>query len=183
MIREYGVDPLEVLTVRDVMRTSVLAIPKDATGKDAKRWLDAGGAQEPVERAAKRQLLFPVVDNGKLLGVVTQGDLWKAAADPGPAAISLASLAKTARTVQPDETLRAIAELMASTSITTFPVMDSRSGKLVGMVGIHEVLQARARSHKRESARATILRVRWPFGQDRAAEAATEEAIAALDDE
>jgi CIC family chloride channel protein len=183
LIREYGVDPLEVLTVQDVMRTSVLAIPKDATGKDAKRWLDAGGAQEPVERSAKRQVLFPVVDNGKLLGVVTQGALWMAASASDPGSISLASLAKPAKTVQPDETLRSIAEQMASTAITTFPVLDSRTEKLMGMVGIHEVLQARARSHDRESSRNTILRIRWPFGQDRKTEEESAEAVAALDAE
>jgi hypothetical protein len=37
--REYGVDPLETVMVREVMHTSVFALPADATRKDAMDWL------------------------------------------------------------------------------------------------------------------------------------------------
>jgi H+/Cl- antiporter ClcA/CBS domain-containing protein len=172
MMREYGVDPLEVLTVRDVMRTSVLAIPPDATGKDAQQWLDAGGASEPVERAAKRQLLFPLVEDGKLTGVLTRGDLWRAGGNPEPQTVLLKTMARSAKTVDPDETLRAVAEEMANSGVTTFPVVASDSGELMGLVGFHDVLQARARSQQREANRERVLRLRWPFGGSRKAEEA-----------
>ena len=37
--REYGVDPVETVMVRDVMHTSVFALPEDAVVQDAIDWL------------------------------------------------------------------------------------------------------------------------------------------------
>ena len=164
LIREYGVDPLEILTVRDVMRTSVLAIPPEATGKDAQRWLEAGGDREDdAATRVRRQLLFPVVDgSGKMLGVLTPNDLRQAAAGAN-ADRPLAEGARKAISVSPDETLRVVAEQMASSAITTLPVVAPESGEFLGMLGFHELLQARARSHRRETDRQTVLRLRWPF--------------------
>jgi CBS domain-containing protein len=172
LIREYGVDPLEILTVRDVMRTSVLAIPPDATGKDAQRWLEAGGDREQeTSKRVRRQLLFPVVDAaGKLLGVLTPNDLRRAATGANSEQ-PLVEAARTATSVSPDETLRTVAEQMAGSAITTFPVVAPDTGEFLGMLGFHELLQARARSQKRETDRQRILRLRWPFSQSgRAAE-------------
>src|SRR5437773_2518015 len=62
--REYAVDPLEILFVREVMRRNVVALP-------ASMELAALRAERP-----RRQLLCPVVDTDRrLVGVVTRRDL------------------------------------------------------------------------------------------------------------
>lgn len=178
-IREYGVDPLEVLTVRDVMRTSVLAIPPDATGNDAQRWLESSGDREQeTTKRGRRQMLFPVVDAaGKLLGVLTPNDLRRAAQEANISRL-MVERARTATTISPDETLRAVAEQMAANAITTLPVVAPDTGEFLGMLGFNELLQARARNQKREMDRQRPLRLRWPFRHK-----GELEATAAADDE
>jgi chloride channel protein, CIC family len=175
LIREYGVDPLEVLTVHDVMRTSVLAIPPDATGKDAQRWLESSGDREQEStKRGRRQMLFPVVDEaGKLLGVLTPNDLRRAAQNPDTDHLMMES-ARKATTISPDETLRAVAEQMAANAITTLPVVAPDTGEFLGMLGFNELLQARARHQKREMDRQRPLRLRWPFRHKETAEPVAE---------
>src|SRR5579871_6681652 len=66
LTREYSIDPLEILFVREVMRTKLVALPAAATFADLRQTL----VREPVQRG---QHLYPVVDEGKRLrGVVTR---------------------------------------------------------------------------------------------------------------
>ncbi len=67
--REYAVDPLEILFVREVMRPNIAAIPADTPVADLAKSLHDG--QSP-----RRQRLYPVVDDErKLLGVVTRHEI------------------------------------------------------------------------------------------------------------
>src|SRR5205823_10996133 len=66
--REYAIDPLEILFVREVMRTSVAALPPDARVDTLAHSLRGEGHR-------RRQRLYPVVgEDKKLLGVVTRDD-------------------------------------------------------------------------------------------------------------
>ena len=66
--REYAIDPLEILFVREVMRTNVIALPQQASLDDLVRRVQSG--HSGVQR------LYPVVDGeGKLTGVVTRKDI------------------------------------------------------------------------------------------------------------
>ncbi len=66
--REYGVDPLETVMVRDVMHTSVFALPIEATRQDAIEWL-AKMKERGNVAWSHWQRLFPLVEDGKLRGV------------------------------------------------------------------------------------------------------------------
>jgi CBS domain-containing protein len=67
--REYAVDPLEILFVREVMRPDIVALPADATIADLAESLH--DAHSP-----RRQSLYPVVDaDKKLVGVVPRHQL------------------------------------------------------------------------------------------------------------
>src|SRR5207244_3543385 len=67
LTREYSVDPLEILFVRDVMRPNVAVLPADLPLAGLTRWLEADGR-------TRRARLYPVVDaEPRLLGVVRRG--------------------------------------------------------------------------------------------------------------
>ena len=158
--REYSIDPLEILFVREVMRTSVVALPAGAPYSvvhDALR-----------DQGRRRQRLYPVVDEEKaLVGVVTRGGLRSFTAPPGAHSDeTLASRVKTKATVAfPDESLRMIVYRMAETGLTELPVVD-RQRRLVGMIGLAELLKARSLNLDAEQRRERIFetRVALPFG-------------------
>src|SRR5216110_1891690 len=71
--REYSVDPLEILFVREVMRTSIAALPADAPYETLRHSLHGDSSRG-------RQRLYPVIGEAQeLIGVVTRGDLQRVA--------------------------------------------------------------------------------------------------------
>jgi CBS domain-containing protein len=162
--REYAVDPLEILFVREVMRTSVAALPADAP-YDALRHSLHG------DPSRGRQRLYPVIgDDQELVGVVTRGDLQAVAdAAPADAAAPLGAILKTRPIVAyPDESLRMIVHRMAETGLTRFPVVD-RARRLIGMIALTDLLKARALNLDAEQRRERILgaHIQLPFGEKR----------------
>jgi len=151
--REYAVDPLEILFVREVMRRNVVALPATMS-------LEALRAAR-----ARRQLLCPVVDaDRRLLGVVTRGDLERLLGVQGAdgAELRLGALVRTDPVVAyPDEPLRAVVYRMAETGLTRFPVVErGEARRLIGMIALSDLLQARVRSLKAERRRERVLPLR-----------------------
>src|SRR5262249_37033558 len=61
----------------------------------------------------------------------------------------------------PDEPLRAVVYRMASTGLTRFPVVErGPARRLVGIIGLFDLLQARVRNLEAERRRERVLRVR-----------------------
>ncbi len=102
--REYGVDPLETVTVAQVMRT-------------------------------ENELSLEVA--------------------PIPEAVF----------AYPGETLRMVAERMASAHVTEMPVLESATGKPVAVIRLEDMLHARARSYIRETKQVRVRRLRVPFSR------------------
>jgi H+/Cl- antiporter ClcA len=152
--REYCVDPLEVILVSEVMRTSVVVLPAELQPADVQQWLD--GSSTLSDHRGQR--LYPLVDtDGRLTGVVTRRELAAMAADP-----TLIRKSIPAPLVAfPGETLRAIAERMATYHIFVLPVIEKQSRKLLGIVNAEDLLQGHARAHDREN---RYRRLRMPFG-------------------
>jgi CIC family chloride channel protein len=166
--REFGVDPLETILVSQAMHTSVFALPDSATREDAAAWLskmeERGG-----EAWSHWQRVFPLVDGeGRLTGMLTRGQMI-AAGRKGDAETPLAQDANAApQTVSPFMTLRACAQAMAESKLTSYPVV-SADGKLVGVMTINDLLMGRSEQAHRESDRERVLRLRWPFSGKAAA--------------
>jgi chloride channel protein, CIC family len=160
--REYGLDPLEILFVREVMRTNVVALPGNGTLEQARELI------RPNQHS-QGQHLFPVVDPDRgLLGVVTRNQLLDLFGET-PVAAPVIPLAKIA-TQNPivafaDEPLRIVVNRMAESGFTRFPVLDPHEERLVGMVSLYDLLHARARNLEDERARERVLRIRMPFGR------------------
>jgi CBS domain-containing protein len=154
--REYATDPLEILFVREVMRTKLVVLPADATVEELRHTL----VREPAQRG---QHLYPVVDGERRVrGVVTRKelrDLTESRAD----AASLGDVLREPVVAHPDEPLRVVVFRMAETGFTRLPVIEPGTGELAGMVSLHDLLMARVRNLNEERHRERILKLRLPF--------------------
>jgi H+/Cl- antiporter ClcA len=161
--REYSLDPFEILFVKEVMGTNVVALPGDATVDEAR---------DLVRRPEhpRGQHLFPVVDgDGGLLGVLTRTKLFELF-DQAPGkvgALRLGEIAVKDMVVAfADEPLRVVVHRMAESGFTRLPVLDPQSDrKLVGIVSLDGLLRARLQNLTEERARERVLRIRLPFGR------------------
>lgn len=158
--REYAVDPLEILFVREVMRTNIAVLPADILVKDVANSLRSGHGHG--------QRLYPVVDDeGRLTGVLTRGDLHRLLKEH-PADASGRRIAELARPTSakayPDEPLRVVVYRMAETGLTRLPVVQRNdSAKLVGIVSLEDLLKARVRNLEEEQRREITLPLHHVF--------------------
>lgn len=176
LTREYATDPLEILFVRDVMRTKIVALSADIQGKDLAQSLTNAYHQQG-------QHLYPVLDTQQhLIGVLTRNDLQRFLQEghhPGQDSHVLAQLVKPDPVVcYLDEPLRIVVYRMAETNLTRFPVVErNRPSKLVGMVSLTDLLKARVRNLQEERSRERVLRLRMLFPRGQGAQT-VEEAVA-----
>src|SRR5947209_1265561 len=111
LTREYVVDPLEALAVKDVMRTNITAFPAETTLAELGRLLSHN-------ESGRGQRLYPIIDGGNhLTGVFTREDLQNFTAEMNGGMgenVRLAQLVPREPIVaHPDERLRTVASRMA----------------------------------------------------------------------
>ncbi len=153
--REYAVDPLEVLFVREVMRTNTVVLPATMTVSKLAHAVN-------LDHSERGQFLYPVADEQRrLLGTLARGDIQRllganGARDERP----LADVAHRAPVVAfPDEPLRLVVNRMAETGRTRLPVIESdEPHRLLGLVSLNDLLKARTRSLAEERHRERVLR-------------------------
>jgi H+/Cl- antiporter ClcA len=163
--REYSVDPLEILFVREVMRTNILAFRSDERVEDFARWFR-------TDHSPRGQHLYPVLDTGQsVVNVITRKDLKKILDRPHPSTATIGSVAHRAPTVAyANEPLRLVAYRMAEMQFTRMPVVDPEAGhKLVGMISLEDLLRGRSRTLTEERTRERLLRIRLPNSRRRTA--------------
>jgi H+/Cl- antiporter ClcA/CBS domain-containing protein len=169
LVREYGVDPLELVMVAQAMHTSVFALPATATRADAAEWLkkmEARGA----EAWSHWQRLFPLVDGeGRLAGLLTRSQMMASARKADLSCPLLEDANRAPAVMAPTDTLRQAATAMAASKLTHYPVVEAE-GKFVGLLTIEDLLMGRSQEARREGDRERVLRLRWPFGGRRAVE-------------
>jgi CBS domain-containing protein len=149
--REYAVDPLEALRVRDVMQTEVTTLLAETPVSEIR---DAVAATPRRGDA----LLYPVMGpDGRMRGVVPWSDIVTAEGD-GP----VGDLLHTAPIVAGrDETLRQVADRMAADRVGAMPVVDEADpGILHGLVARADLFRAHMRTIEEERHRERVLRLR-----------------------
>jgi CIC family chloride channel protein len=154
--REYSVDPLEVLLVREVMRTHVAVLSSTSTLAEIQKSLRASHPQS--------QRLLPVVDSaGGLVGVLTRKDI-QGQIETSAAALQL-PLGECVRkeTVQahPDEPLRVVVYRMAEKGFSRLPVVDRNTQKFLGLISLEDLLKARGRDLQEERQRSRPLKLHF----------------------
>src|SRR5580698_480240 len=116
--REYAVDPLEILSARDAMRTNLVALPSESTLHQARGTIN-------MPHGVRGQHLYPIIDDAqRLRGVITRKQLSHLTRDPDSGQRTLREAASEATVAHPDEPLRVIVNRMAETGLTRFPVVD-----------------------------------------------------------
>ncbi len=157
--RPYAVDPLEILFVREVMR-SLAALPVDGSMEELRKMFRSGHGN-------RGQRLYPLIDSEKRVrGVMTRKRMAELLADSNHDGALLRDLANPDPVVAyADEPLRAVVYRMAETGFTRLPVVDSHaSQKLAGIVSLDDLLRARTRDLEEERTRERdALRIRLPF--------------------
>jgi len=148
--REYSVDPLEALSVAEVMTTDVISIP----------------ASLPVDELIKERLVsghqgFPVIDQtGAVIGVVTRTNLLRRTTESQEGLVASDIVDRAPIVVHSNETCRTAAERMAEAGVGRLPVIsDDGQHRLVGIVTRSDLLKPRARRVEEE-----LLRERF-FGR------------------
>ncbi len=157
--REYAVDPLEILFVREVMRTNIVVLPAAGALREFQHSLRAHRGQS--------QRLLPVVNaEGRFIGVLTRGDIRLRIEQEGEAALHRA-LDELVRheTVEasPNEPLRMVVYRMAERGITRMPVVEPSTRKFLGLVSLADLLKARTRHLEEERRREQVLSLRFFF--------------------
>jgi len=163
--REYAVDPLELIYVREVMRTNIVVLPAERTLGEILPSLRYNHRQQ-------QRLVLVVDHNGKLAGVATRGDLFARLEKDKDHAMRqplLELITITPTLAYPGETLRTVVYRMAESGLTRMPVVEHDSGKLVGLVALDDLLKARTRHLEEEQRRDRPLHLRYllPGASDR----------------
>ena len=155
--REYAVDPLELIYVREVMRTNIAVLSPALKVKDILHSLRA-------DNRRKQRLLVVVEKGGTLVGITTRGELFEKIEKTHEAALeaTLSEVVQPASAIaSPDETLRTVVYRMAESGFTRMPVLEPITGKLVGLVALEDLLKARTRHLEEEQRRDRPLHLRY----------------------
>lgn len=157
--REYATDPLEILFVREVMRTNVVVLPSTLTRAELLTALDGASTVRP--------LFYVVNANKKLVGVVTRSHLesWMFGHPPestrsldARVPLTLGEIAQKAVVADADEPLSVTLSRMAETGRTWLPVVaHSDPTEIVGEITLEDTLKARVRHMEEEGRKERIL--------------------------
>jgi len=155
--REYGVDPLEVLFVHEVMRTAVAVLSASSTIGEIQDLLKSDHRQ--------KQRLLPVVNtDGTLAGVLTRKDIRERIDQEGESALRR-PLSEIVRVnpaeVCSDEPLRVAVYRMAEKGFTRMPVIERGTGRFLGLISLDDLRKARSRHLEEERVRERILKLRF----------------------
>jgi CIC family chloride channel protein len=148
--REYEVDPLHALLVRDVMSTEIVTVTPSTPVAELYERLPEGSDE-------RRQRLYPVLDHETITGVLAFSDVLAARRSRGTPAAGL--LARQPVLAFADETLREVADRMVSSGHGVLPVTERGSGQaLIGLISQFDLLKAHERVLIEERQRERPLR-------------------------
>lgn len=150
ILREYDVDPFELLRVGEVMDKSPATIQATLTVAELSERIARGDPQ-----VARRQGT-PVVDaQGKLVGLITRSDIVRALeTDPTGALTVLEACSRNLIYANPDEPLKEAVARMLKNGIGRLPVVSQDDpGQLLGYLGRTGLLEARLRKLQEEELR------------------------------
>jgi CIC family chloride channel protein len=152
--REYAVDPLEILFVREIMPTKIAVLLSTSTLADF----------PPSLRTEHRQTqrLLPVgTAEGLLVGVLTRRDISERM-EKAALQRTLGELVRLeAVEASQDEPLRLVVHRMAEKGVTRLPVVEPGTRRFLGLISLTDLLKARTRHLDEERRRERVLNLRF----------------------
>lgn len=132
--REMVKDVLENLKVEDAMtKTNIITVSPNSTLKDVVSLIELTG-----------HLGFPVVEDGKIVGVVTMSDINRVSEELKEEAKVAEIMTKNVIAVKPGDSLEKALKILIEKDIGRLMVVDE-SGKLVGIVTRSDIMKAHAK--------------------------------------
>jgi CBS domain-containing protein len=126
--RHYGVDPFTTATVAEIMTTAVDTVDATATVGDARRRFAAGGHGA-----------YPIVADGRVVGIVTRGDVLREGCDDDSPLLDHASTDVVS--VSSTDSAQTVLHVMLDETVEHVPVVDG--SRLVGICTRTDLLKVR----------------------------------------
>ncbi|RDS79697.1 chloride channel protein [Dyella monticola] len=151
IFREYTVDRLEHMAVKDVMSTDVMTIPGDISVREA---------TQTYFGADQKYRAYPVVDTeGRLLNVINRSELARLWQEDPEGNCRLADiLGKDPVVSYPDESCKSVAIRAAVEKLDRMPVVSADRQLLLGMVTRYDLLKPYTHHHEEEGIRERFFR-------------------------
>jgi CBS domain-containing protein len=150
IFREYTVDRLEHMAVKDVMSTEVMTIPGDISVREA---------TQTYFGTDQKYRAYPVVDgDGRLLNVINRDELarlWQANPEGNSPLADV--LGKDPVVSFPDESCKSVAIRAAVEKLDRIPVVSHDRQMLLGMVTRYDLLKPYTHHHEEERVRERFI--------------------------
>jgi CIC family chloride channel protein len=151
VVREYSIDPFELLRVNEVMVRNVDTLP----------------AAMPIDEAVsffsgetRRHKSYPLIDaSGRVAGMVARADVlrWRAENAHGGESLFDRVSDRSLTVGYADEPVSHLADRMVLADVGRVPIVDRDTQKLVGLVSRKDLLLIRATSKSAEASRAAYF--------------------------
>jgi H+/Cl- antiporter ClcA/CBS domain-containing protein len=148
VVREYSIDPFELLRVSDVMVKNVDTLPAGMRVDEAVAFFC--GDTPPLHKS------YPLVDEtGVVVGVVGRRDILRWRAENPETDETLFDCISDSSVVvgYPDEQVAALADRMVATEAGRVPIVDRTTGRIVGLMTRKDLMRTRGDARSAESDR------------------------------
>ena len=148
VVREYSIDPFELLRVSDVMVKEVDTLPAAMRVDEAVAFFC--GDTPPLHKS------YPLVDEtGVVVGVVGRRDILRWRAENPETDETLFDCISDSSVVvgYPDEQVAALADRMVATEAGRVPIVDRTTGRIVGLMTRKDLMRTRGDARSAESDR------------------------------
>jgi chloride channel protein, CIC family len=170
--REYSVDPLELLSVGEVMTAKVVTVSPELTARQVRA--------SYFDKSHRKHQGYPVIDrSGDLVGMITRANFLE---QPVSASIDSLTIAEIMRrdlvVAYPQESCRTAAERMAQFDVGRLPVVSvAEPTRLLGIVTRSDLLKPRERHVRDEQEREQLIRFKFFKRSARRAQAQVASAV------
>lgn len=157
VLREYTVDPLDVVFAREVMITRLLTLHPELELTEVEHMLRKASGM-------RYQRLLPVVDaQHQLLGAVPWQDIIERALNHQLTGQVRDIMRRDIVSTYPEESLREVADLMAIHQVGVLPVVERETPhRLCGIITQYNLLTAHQRMLQEERKREQVLHLSFP---------------------
>jgi H+/Cl- antiporter ClcA/CBS domain-containing protein len=151
VVREYSIDPFELMRVSDVMVREVDTLPADMAVDEAVAFFSS---------EARRHKSYPLIDaDGQVAGMVARADVlrWRAESPHDKETLFDRISDRSLNVGHPDEPVSHLADRMVLADVGRVPIVERDTQRLVGLVSRKDLLRIRATAKSTEASRVAFF--------------------------